>query len=323
MEKHGYEVNLNYEANHNFLFELLHQDKIEDFISYLDSKEDDSLSIEEGDGENIGCVITLLNDRKNDGTITEFLSDNLVLKFIAKIKIDPTKDSPTDHAHALFSFINPTRNVTGLRAALQKGFDPGALLPAGHDLLEIATQQTQSNNRYGKTVFLRSDLSTAENQENFLKDIEMVKLMFRTGKISGYLGEAGIREAQTIEEIYNTGKLPEGYALQDNEDPGLATVIIGGDTIAIERQDDRLEPMSATRAYLHQFHERYTLPDYLPRAERLMAEKVSHQTLSNVTVLAQNEEDSEETPGTNILSRICETLAGCFRSNRVGDSDRY
>ncbi len=282
-------------------------------------------------GEN-KIIIKNLDDASSIGALIGNLSPisldietrkNIISKIEIYRKIDP-KDKESIHRCFVYPFVNPERQPEMIKFVLSKGFDPGAL-ENGWDVLEIAVQQTQGTNRDEKTSFNKEDFN--QNIADYrYADMDLIRLMLRSGKIAGFLGEEGLRKAQIIENILISGELPEegseyrdsrerrGQCIRLGENNTHASYLIDGDILEIEKDGDKLYAPAAALAYLHQFHGR-TVPSR-GSANVVMDQPVAAE-LFNITFsknlaegrIRNNGMDrngtTEQEPATSFISNWC------------------
>ncbi len=275
----------------NSLVEKLFNEDLSGFLSDLDQVQIGSLDAKEDDSVDIGIVLS--NQLPDEASK---LSLDQRRDFLSKIKIDSEN---LNHYNVLIGLINPARDVEMMKYVLEAGFDPGSS-DGSQDVLEIAVQQCQISSKSTKEGFF----SNSRAGGNVEKDLELIKLMMRTGKIAGFFGKEGRREADRIDEIQETGKLPSDWGLA-----GANLVRVeNGKIVRTYNGDERLISFDAennidvARAYVSHLYY---------NAREIKSEIDSQE------VKIDSEEVYQEQPSSSTLSTICAALSNCFgRSGR-------
>lgn len=164
-------------------------------------------SLVETEGNDIAGILGILCDR-NEVELAKI--------FIPKIDISSRDDnnnyktSGKNHYSFLQGVINMRGNggkncasVQIARLLVNHGFDPGFVLKHGdedEDAFQIAVQQNQSVSQNNRQTDSPSPISE-EIKLQIEADSEMIKCFLRSGKVIGFLDQAGNLEADKIEKL--------------------------------------------------------------------------------------------------------------------------
>ncbi len=271
------------------LCEILEDYNVEEFENFLDNSIEESLDIEENDGVDIGIIITNQIEGIN-------LSLEQRIKFLSKLNVNSA--SKKEHFDALCGIINLTRDVEIMKSALAAGFDPSAD-NGYHDVLEIAVQQCQVSDKSAKEVkFINYDnenSDSSQSKDNLERDIELIKLMLRTGKIADFYGNSGAQEAERINQVQRLGEFPISWNISEKNFDGVNCGSITR-TYKGEEKEIIFDYCNLNRARAYISHLYYS---ERPLVDNINSEKVSLETLEG------------NRPSTSLCSRLA-SIFSCF-----------
>lgn len=201
-------------------------------------------------------------------------------------KIDVASISKNeDHDYVLLGLINPERDVEMLKYALAAGFDPSAN-DGYKDVLEIAVEQCQAGRKTLSPVHFTQEI---KENDQMKKDIELIKLMLRTGKIEGFDQEQGKKEAKKIDQILNNENSDFVDDIQIEGDLRYVVRNWENNEIKIYFNND---PVNQARAYI----------SYLYYSDR------SIKTEINNSPVAINVLEGVEIEKPSTITKICQSL---------------
>jgi hypothetical protein len=217
------------EENFKELYNLALDEKCDGLKINLSNITDKSLTTKEEHNDIAGMLTALSSIYTTQSDKNEIVDITKIL--LRKFHINEL--SAEYHSDILTGSAN-YRGLGVFKCLIEHGMDPGCVAQNGNDAFEIAAQQmlpmqnTLSLNKFSAPKGRREPSNknkakpnrsganiktnhgiTDSNKVSLMTDIEMISLMWRSGKVLGFEGDLGIKAAQELAKKLDDGDVDE------------------------------------------------------------------------------------------------------------------